>query len=152
MPPSEVKLDWLDWTAKSLPFLRFKGGSVRLAQEFWSDFDARLRGIVIETAVWVWQTYGLETVVTNIYRTRDEQLAVNPDRPHSSHRTWRAIDLRNRHLPMSVRKAILLRWHEHYGNVRPEYLHVVDIPHGTGPHFHLNINLTYALDYQEVRD
>jgi hypothetical protein len=128
----------------------FKDDSSRLESEFYDcRFDPRLRAIVLEEGrchkVW----YGVPCVVTCVQRTAAENRA-DSGKPMSAHFTWRAVDLRVKHLPAGAPEKWAQRLRALYPvDMLEVTLHDVT-PDGTGLHLHLNIQIGFARKYPNL--
>lgn len=92
----------------------------------------------------------LEFVVTSTVSTLEEDKELS--RISSTHRSGRAFDIRKpdswNYWDVQKFKNLFNEKYKHYGAVDKygkSHL-IVDIPHGTGPHFHVQINRIYSLD------
>lgn len=91
----------------------------------------------------------LEFVVTETVTTLQEDKDLG--RMSSSHRTGRAFDLRNRSWDLLQIKSFESHFNKKYEKYAAMDRHghkrlVVSIPHGSGPHFHVQIHSRYILD------
>lgn len=77
-----------------------------------------------------------EPLITCVYRTQDEDAAVNG---HGVHTAWRAIDIRHFDVPEEDWRSIchLLNRKWIYDPNRPDMVVAYFEPHGTGPHIHI---------------
>ena len=94
----------------------------------------------------------LEVVVTETVTTLEEDIAVG--RVSSTHRTGRAFDLRNRSWSLMEIKKFETHFNKKYWKRAARNKEgigrlVVSIPHGTGPHFHVQINSEFS---EEIKD
>lgn len=116
--------------------------SPRLLREF-SDLDGRLYTIFFELAERFWPAPGQPCRVVCIHRTPEEERAAGGQTGiHTQGPPHRAIDVGGANLTQAqidlACRAINLRWE--YDSERPTKQVAFGVPHGTGPHIHLQVH------------
>jgi hypothetical protein len=91
----------------------------------------------------------LEFLVTDTVSTLDEDKELG--RMSSTHRTGRAFDLRNKSWSLFEIKKFEKFFNDKFYDYAAVDRHgnsklVVSVPHGSGPHFHVQIHSSYSLD------
>ena len=111
----------------------------RQLQEF-RDLHPTLED-VLQDLLHFWPTE-IPFVITDIGRTHEEDDALNASGIHSAGPPWRALDFRTRtvadDLITSIAEDINDRWI--YDPSRPGKKVLFHLPHGTGPHGHLQVH------------
>lgn len=96
---------------------------------------------------WSRKNYGIELTITATVSTSDEDKALG--RVSDTHRTRRAFDVRTSGLPESFIAELIGVFNKKYGkygavaSAIPQL--IVNKPHGSGPHLHVQLNRKYAL-------
>lgn len=100
--------------------------------------------------MWLYcSTNNLEFYVTETVTTVEEDAEIG--RFSSTHRTGRAFDLRNSSWSLWEIKSFEKFFNEKYGNYGAidslgNRRLIVSIPHGTGPHFHIQVDRKFSLN------
>ena len=99
---------------------------------------------------------GLEFLVTETVTTLEEDKDLG--RLSSTHRTGRSFDLRNKSWSLweikKFEEVFNKKYNSKYGAITSQGNRrlIVSVPHGTGPHFHVQIDKKYSLEYEESLD
>ena len=128
-------------------YIQFK--TDRIASEYETLLDYRLRAMLLEQAHWQFNTFASPLIITCIGRTPEENAGVGGVE-HSAHlilpgHMVRAADVRSWNIPitkMGLWLSRLLRWNDKL----PGFVHAIYHSARTGPHFHVNINMEYKLN------
>lgn len=142
---------------------RFKRGEqVRLRNEF-EKMDPRLQVLSLSLMGFCLHHFHKDLVVTEIYRTEEQQRSYYPDRPYrpSVHQFGRGIDFGIRKYPADQLEPypypyprdnpafsneeldLLTKWYEQavsYDDERPEYDSLIHHNVGLGDHLHLQVS------------
>lgn len=120
----------------------------KLEQEWhWPSLDARLRFIVYAISAYMWEHFGLNLLITEIYRTSEMQDSYYKDNPdyqikkwNSVHQYWRGIDFRTSDMTSSQMQELKTYVNSlvAYGKEGISTLIIHDI--GLGSHGHLQCN------------
>lgn len=115
-------------------YLRFK--TDRIAKE-WNDpkLGEFLRRVVLDVAERRWTLLKVDTVVTSIYRTRQENQAVGAG--SQTHPEWRAVDVRVAPEFLTEEMRIRLAINEKYPTGVRGMPRVPPLDHGTALHYHV---------------
>ena len=101
--------------------------------------DARLRDIVIDVATYAKKRWRWEFTLTSIYRTPEEDAALEASGIHCE---WRAVDVRTRgrraEAVEDVARYTNAKWV--YDPKRPRLKVCFKEPHGSAPHAHFQIH------------
>lgn len=99
--------------------------------------------------------FNIELVITATVSTQEEDYKLN--RVSDSHRTGRAFDIRTRDLPDSFIAQLIHHFKKLYNkshgaiaNGRPSL--IVNKPHGSGPHLHVQLNRSYTWPKPEIKN
>lgn len=95
-----------------------------------------------EMCRWSFDVHGIELVITETWTTGAEDIKLN--RESDTHRTGRAFDIRTKNLPDWFKVRFLehfrFLYEEKHGAVTKDGPNlIVDRPHGTGAHWHVQI-------------
>lgn len=120
--------------------IRFKS---ELARNRWHLVHRQVRDAVYDISEFIYKRYGIDIFVTETYTTilEDENIG----RKEACHREGRAVDIRTRDWPegaVEVVKDEFEYLEEELGALSSKdhkRRFIVDVPHGTGPHLHLQI-------------
>ena len=114
----------------------------RLEREFWFEIDRRLFAMLLGLGAYMMKKWGIPLFIVCLIRTVEENAAVG-GKENSAHlphrkagvdlRTWGILDPEK---IAAIKKYLLDTW-------GPDFLCVVTLDHGTGPHIHININFKY---------
>lgn len=123
-----------------MPFITFE--SVRLLREF-NDIDGRLYEIVVTLIERFWPDASKPAVIDCIFRTQAEEIAAGGKTGiHMAGPPYRAVDIRGHEFTQAqldaAHAAINAIWE--YDFQRPEMTVCFTAPHGTGPHFHVQVH------------
>ena len=117
-----------------------KFASARVERE-WQNakLDARLKSIVTDVAAYARKRWNWEFTITSIYRTPEEDTALQASGIHCE---WRAVDVRTRGRSAGeiedVARYTNANWM--YDPKRPRLKVCFKEPHGTGPHAHFQVH------------
>jgi hypothetical protein len=120
--------------------IQFKNEKVKSG---WSQLKEKLKVAIIEMDEWVQSQYKKDIVLVETISTLEDDLILC--RVSSSHRECRAVDIRIKDWPQTMIDAFIKHFtylDEKIGAVSSEdkiRRFIVYKPHGTGPHFHLQI-------------
>ena len=115
-------------------YLRFK--DERLAREWNSRYLSEwLRGVVLDLAERRHTLLKVDTVVTSIYRSRQENLAVGAG--SQTHPEWRAVDVRVAPEFLTEEMRIRVALNEKYPTGVRSMPRVPPLDHGTALHYHV---------------
>lgn len=117
-----------------------KFASERVRHEWDSpNLHPMAREIANEAGLHARMLYEWEFVLTSIFRTHEEDRALDASGVHPA---WRAVDVRTRDVPpeqaTSIGEWINANWQ--YDPARPKMQCCVYKPHGTGPHLHVQVH------------
>lgn len=129
-----------------------------LMKDYFKSEKAWKRSLYLHpiTLMILWDMWGycieknLEFKVTSTVSTIDEDIELS--RVSSTHRTGRSFDLRNKSWTLQeiwdFERFFNTKYKEKYGaeNRHGHKNLIVSIPHGSGPHFHIQIHKRYSLD------
>jgi len=113
---------------------------VKLEKE-WDEIDRRLQAVLLGLDYFTRKSWGIPVFIVCLIRTVEENAAIGgkENSAHLPHRK-QAADLRVWELTeeqiAAIKKYLLETW-------GPDFLCVVTLDHGTGPHIHININFKY---------
>lgn len=111
----------------------------RLQLEFWDDrLHPILRAFYLDLGGFTMRKFGKQIVLTNIFRTPEENEAVGGI-PGSSHCDWRGADCRSSLFTETERVSMLEYVHANWGRA----IHFIHEDAGTAPHFHANVNKAF---------
>jgi hypothetical protein len=111
------------------------------------DMNKLAKVIATEMDEWSQVNHGIELTITATTSTLDEDKSLG--RVSDTHRTRRAFDVRTSNLSEELVNGLIeatLKKYGKYGAVAsaiPQL--IVNKPHGTGPHLHVQLNRKYAL-------
>lgn len=113
------------------------------AKEQWPFVNINVKNAVYDMSEFMFKKYGINIVVTETKTTLKEDEALN--RVSSSHREGRAIDIRTKDWPTGAVSELKKEFEyldEEIGAISSKdrkRRFIVDMPHGSGPHLHLQI-------------
>jgi hypothetical protein len=116
--------------------------TLRIYREFY-DIDHRLHEIALELIERFWPDASHPARITCIFRTQAEEIAAGGKSGiHSLSSPYRAIDIGAKEFSQvqidASAAALNARWL--YDPARPAKLVCFSEPHGSGPHFHLQVH------------
>ena len=104
-----------------------------------SKLDTRLKNIVTDVAEYAKERWNWEFTITSIYRTPQEDAALQASGIHCD---WRAVDVRTRGRSAAeiedIARYANSRWQ--YDPRRPRLKVCFKEVHGTGPHAHFQVH------------
>ena len=109
----------------------------------WTKVNKELTDVVFEISVWLFSNYRKDLMITETFTTLEEDNAVN--RESASHREGRAIDIRNNDWTSWMKEKFVTEFSKYDDRLGAKSLSdgirrfIVDKPHGTGSHYHLQI-------------
>lgn len=122
-----------------------KFSSEKAAQRF-NLMWPRTQELAIEMDAWAQEKYGIELTLTETFTTVAEDRELK--RVSSTHRGGRAFDVRVKDLPDSLIAEFCAYFRKKYptlgATANGQYQLIVYKPHGTGPHFHVQIRRNYT--------
>lgn len=127
------------------PGLKFKTPTV---ERRFNLMHPRARLLAWEMGTYAWRMWGWEIVLTTTVSSVEEDTEL--ERVSDTHRTGRAFDIRTEHVdPERVRKLgqVFRLKYPSLGAVDKANRNnlIVDKPHGSGPHLHVQIVRVYAV-------
>ena len=120
--------------------MKFKS---KIAEERFVLMHPQAQELASAMVEWARINYDIELVITETRTTKTEDEALG--RESDTHRTGRAFDIRTRDLPQEFIHDFIQYFSTLYGHLgavsgktnKPNLIHYK--PHGTGPHFHVQI-------------
>lgn len=124
--------------------MKFKDDVVSIRFE---DLHKTLRELTIDADEWSQKNHGIELTITSTTSTTQEDRTLG--RVSDTHRTRRAIDIRTHNLPeefVAELTAYLNKKYGKFGAIASSIPRlIVNKPHGTGPHLHIQLSRKFAL-------
>ena len=111
----------------------------RLRQQFESEIDPKLQAVLLGCALYSYQHWGIQWVITSLIRTPEENEALG-GRKNSSHLDGRAADNRSRNFTVEQ----ITQLENYVKDTWGPMVHFVHHDSGHGQHIHININRPYA--------
>lgn len=111
------------------------------------DMNITAQKIATEMDEWLQKNYGIELFLTTTVSTSAEDRELK--RISDTHRTRRAFDVRTYDIADHILKDFIDYFNLRYGKLGavasaiPQL--IVNKPHGSGPHLHIQLNRKYAL-------
>ena len=110
------------------------------------DMHKAAQGIAIDAADFLMKAYGVEMMITATVSTLAEDKALG--RLSDTHRTRRAFDVRTSNMEEDQIGELIIYLNRKYGKLGAIAsalpILVVNKPHGTGPHLHIQLNRKHA--------
>ena len=108
-------------------------------ESHWLQVHPDIRKILYWLSGYLQQTQGIDVMVTDLIRTREEQRALYPDEPdkRSVHEFWRGADIRSEDIedPKALESYINYTWPYGKGRIKTAIHHDV----GRGDHIHIQV-------------
>lgn len=120
-----------------------------IAEERFDLMCNRAKELALEMDEWSQANYNIELILTATVSTRKEDEALG--RISDTHRTGRAFDIRTRDLPASFIAEFCAYFRKKYNkelgaSFKQAPSLIVYKPHGSGPHIHVQLKRSYALN------
>jgi hypothetical protein len=119
--------------------MKFKN---KKAEDRFIQMTVTAQNLAKEMCEWAWTAYQIELIITETWTTGAEDIKLS--RESDTHRTGRAFDIRTKGLPDWFQERFLGHFRFLYeakigavGKNGPCL--IVDRPHGSGPHWHVQI-------------
>lgn len=111
------------------------------------DMNITAQKIAKEMDEWLQKNYGLELMLTATVSTAKEDKELS--RVSDTHRTRRAFDIRTHDMKEHIITEFIEYFNLRYGkfgavaSAKPQL--IINKPHGSGPHLHVQLNRKYSL-------